>query len=54
MRRLGNYLNVFLKDDRLSKWASVKVRACFNDTEAEDEGRISVAQDIFRKSMDFL
>ena len=49
-----NYLEVFLKDDTLSIWASVRVRECYNEVEIEDEGRVSVAQDILRKSADFL
>ena len=40
-----NYLEVFLKDDRFTIWASVKVRECFNEVEPEDEGRVSTAQD---------
>ena len=40
-----NYLEVFFKDDRLSMWARVKVRDCYNEVELEDEGRISIAQD---------
>ena len=49
-----NYLEVFFKDDRLSMWARVKERECYNEVELEDEGRISIAQDILRKSTDFL
>ena len=45
-----NYLDVFLKDDRLSTRASAKVVECCNEVEAEDEGRVIVAQDILRKS----
>ena len=40
--------------NRLSIWASVKVRACCNAVELEDEGRVSNAQDILRESTDFL
>ena len=44
---------MFLKDDRLSIWASAKVSECYNEVELEDEGRVSIAQDILRKSTDF-
>ena len=50
----NNYLEVFFKDDRLSMWARVEVRECYNEVELEDEGRISIAQDILGKSTDFL
>ena len=49
-----NYLEVFLDDDRLRLWASVKVRECYNEVELEDEGRVSIVQDILRQSPDFL
>ena len=48
------YRDVFLKEDRLSIWASVKVRECYNEAELEDEGPVSIAQNIVRKSTDFL
>ena len=48
-----NYLDVFLKDDKLSISASLKVRECYNEVELEDEGRINIAQDILRKSTGF-
>ena len=34
--------------------ASVKVRECHNEVESEDDGRVSIAQDILRKRTDFL
>ena len=49
-----NSLEEFLNGDRLSVWASVKVRECCNEVESEDEGSVSNAQDIPRESMDFL
>ena len=47
-------LEEFVKDGRFSVSASVKVRECYNEVEAEDEGRLSIAQDILRKSTDIL
>ena len=49
-----NYLEEFLGNGLLSRWASAKVRECFCEVEQEDEGRLSIAQDILRKSTDFL
>ena len=49
-----NYLEEFLKDVRLSLWASVKVRECYNEVDAEDEGRLRIAPDTLRKRTDFL
>ena len=42
----------FLKDGRLSARASVKVRACYNEVEAEDDGRLRSAQYILRTKTD--
>ena len=44
-----NYLEVFLKDARLSTWASVKVRECYNEVEVEVEngGSVSILRRIF-------
>ena len=44
----------FQKDGGLSVWASMKVKECYDKVESEDTGRLSVAQDILRKSTDFL
>ena len=44
---------MFLKDDRLSIGASVKVRECYNEKELEDEGRKGFAQDLLQKGADF-
>ena len=49
-----NCVEEFLKGDRLSVWASVKVRDCYNEVESEDEDGVSIAHDIQRKSTDFL
>ena len=38
----------------LSMWASAKVRERYSEVEQEDEGRLSIAQDSFPKSTDFL
>ena len=38
----------------LSMWATAKVRECNSDGEQEDEGWLSIAQEIFRKSTEFL
>ena len=38
----------------LSMWAGVNVRECNNEVESEDGGRLSIAQDILRRSTDFL
>ena len=35
-------------------WASFKVKECFEKVETEDIGRLSIAQDIFGESTDFL
>ena len=43
-------LEQFRIDDKLSVWASVKVRECYNEVDAEDESRLSIAQDILRTS----
>ena len=43
-----NYLEEFLKDGKVSMWASVKVTECYSQVELEDEGRVSIAQDIIR------
>ena len=43
-----------MKDDKLSMWAIVKVRECCDGVDLEDESRLSIAQDILRKSTDFL
>ena len=43
----------FWKDGKFSVWASTKVRECYDEVEAEDEGRLSIAQDILRKSTEF-
>ena len=40
-----NYLELHLKDDRLSTWASVKVRERHDEVELENEGRARIAQD---------
>ena len=50
----AGHLEEFREDDMLSVWASIKVRECYNEVEAEDEGRLSIAQGILRKSTDFL
>ena len=43
------------KDDKLSVWASFKVREGHNEVEAEAEGRLSIAQDLLRNAQaDFL
>ena len=49
-----NYLEVYLEDDVLRLWASVKVRECYNEVDSEDEGRTGIAQEILRQRMDFL
>ena len=49
-----SYLGEVLKECRLCVWASMKVRECHNEVESEDEGRVSIAQDIPRESTDFL
>ena len=49
-----NYLEVFLKDDRLSMWAYENMREGYDEVGLEDEVRVSIAQDIPRKSTDFL
>ena len=43
-----NYLEEFLADGKVSMWASVKVRESYGQVELEDEGRVSIAQDILR------
>ena len=47
-------LEEFRQDGKLSEWASRKVRECRDEVEAEDEGRLSIAQDTLRRSTDFL
>ena len=37
-----------------SVWASIKVRECYNEVEAEDAGRLSIANNILRTSHDFI
>ena len=48
------FLEEFRKIDKLSVLGSITVRDSYNEVEAEDEGRSSIAQDILRKSTDFL
>ena len=48
----GRYLQEFRKDDKLSEWASMKVKASYEKVEAVDIGRLSSAQDMLRKSSD--
>ena len=42
-----NSLEEFLKDGRLIVWAGIKMKECNDEVEAGDEGRSSMAQDIF-------
>ena len=49
-----NYLEEFLGNGKIGVWASVKVRDCISEVEQEDEGWLSIAQAILRKSTDFL
>ena len=38
----ANCLEKFLRDGKLSIWASAKVRECHSEVKQEDEGRLSV------------
>ena len=49
-----SYNEEFQKDGTLSAWASFKVKECYEKVESEEKGRLSIAQDILRNSMDFL
>ena len=43
----------FRNDDKLSVWASFKVTECYDEAEAEDGGRMSIAQKILRERTGF-
>ena len=49
-----NYLEDFLKYSQFSIWANEKVRECYSEVQLEDEGRVSIAQDVIRKGTGFL
>ena len=42
------------ESDKLSVWTSAKVRECYSGVEREAGGRLSKAQDIVKKSTDFV
>ena len=48
------YLGELLGRNKRSIWTSAKVRECYSEVEQEDEGRVSIAQAILRKSTGFL
>ena len=43
-------LEEFRQDDKLSVWAGIKVKECYEKIESEDVCLLSIAQDILRKS----
>ena len=47
------YEEGFQKHGRLSVWASIEVKECYDKVESEDIGRLSIAQGILLKSADF-
>ena len=48
------YLGELLGRNKRSIWTSAKVRECYSEVEQEDEGHVSIAQAILRKSTGFL
>ena len=52
--RLTKLFGQFLRNGKLRGWRRARVRECYNKVEQEEEDRQSIAQDILRKSTEFM